>query len=142
MSKTVLAFGLAWLLALPTATLSQQPQAPAADYPLWAFPLKVERPFAPEAPEPKTLAGSQRKYTQQQIDDLLNPPDWFPDQRPEPPAIILNGHGDALACGACHLMSGLGHPESTDLTGLTAAYMVQQVKDFRSGARIDVPRMN
>jgi cytochrome c553 len=109
---------------------------------LWAFPLKVERPFAPEGPEPKTLAGSPRKYTQQQIDDLLNPPDWFPDQRPDPPAIVLKGHGDALACGACHLMSGLGHPESTDLTGLTAAYMVQQMKDFRSGARIDVPRMN
>lgn len=142
MSKTVWAFGLALLLTLSTATLSQQPQAPAADYPLWAFPLKVERPFAPEGPEPKTLAGSQRKYTQQQIDDLLNPPDWFPDQRPDPPVIVLRGHGDALACGACHLMSGLGHPESTDLTGLTAAYMVQQMKDFRSGARIDVPRMN
>jgi len=39
-------------------------------------------------------------------------------------------------------MSGLGHPESTDLTGLTAAYMVQQMKDFKAGTRIDVPRMN
>lgn len=141
-SKTLWMFGLAWLLALSTATQSQQPQAPAADYPSWAFPLKVERPFPPEGPEPRTLAGSPRKYTQQQIDDLLNPPDWFPDQRPDPPAIVLNGHGDALACGACHLMSGLGHPESTDLTGLTAAYMVQQMKDFRSGARIDMARMN
>jgi cytochrome c553 len=141
-SKAVLAFGFVWLLMLSTATQPQQTQAPAADYPLWAFPLKVERPFPPEGPEPKTLAGSPKKYTQQQIDDLLHPPDWFPDQRPDPPAIVLKGHGDALACGACHLMSGLGHPESTDLTGLTAAYMVQQMKDFRSGARIDVPRMN
>jgi len=141
-SKAVLAFGLTWLLALPTATQSQQAQAPAADYPSWAFPLKVERPIPPAGPESKTLAGSPRKYTQQQIDDLLNPPDWFPDQRPDPPAIVLKGHGDALACGACHLMSGLGHPESTDLTGLTAAYMVQQMKDFKAGTRIDVPRMN
>jgi cytochrome c553 len=88
------------------------------------------------------LRDSPRAYTQQQVDDLLNPPDWFPDQRPEPPAIILKGRGEGLACGACHLMSGLGHPESADLTGLTAAYMVQQMRDFRAGTRIDVPRMN
>ena len=72
-----------------------------------------------------------------QIDDLLNPPDWYPDQHPTPPAIILKGHGGALACGACHLQSGLGHPESSDLTGLTAEYMLQQLQEFKSGARKD-----
>jgi len=137
--KTWWGLGVAGLLALSTATQSQQP---AANYPSWAFPLKVERPFPPEGPEPKTLPGSSKKYTQEQIDDLLNPPDWFPDQRPDPPAIVLKGHGDALACSACHLLSGLGHPESADLTGLTVAYMVQQMKDFRAVSRIDVPRMN
>jgi cytochrome c553 len=104
--------------------------------------LKVERPFPPEGPKAKSLDGSPKRYTQEQVDDLLNPPDWFPDQRPDPPAIVLKGHGDALGCSACHLMSGLGHPESADLTGLTVAYMVQQMRDFKSGARIDVPRMN
>ena len=34
------------------------------------------------------------------------------------------------------------HPESADLSGLTVAYMVQQMKDFKAGSRIDVPRMN
>jgi len=139
-SKTVWAFGLAWLLTLSTATQSQQPQA--ADYPSWAFPMKVEKRLPPSGPEPKALAGSSARYTQEQIDDLLNPPDWLPVQRPDPPAIVLRGHGDALACGACHLLSGLGHPESADLTGLTVAYMVQQMKDFKAGSRIDVPRMN
>ena len=43
----------------------------------------------------------------------------------------------ALACGACHLMSGEGHPESAGLTGFTAAYLVQQMADFKSGARKD-----
>jgi len=102
----------------------------------------VEKTLLPEGSERKTLAGSSRRYTQDQIDDLLNPPDWFPHQRPDPPAIVLEGHGEALACGACHLMSGLGHPESADLTGLTVAYMVQQMKEFKAGTRIDVPRMN
>jgi len=142
LKRTVTAFGVAWLLLLSAETESQQPQGAAANYPSWAFPLKVDRPLPPEGSEPKTLAGSPRAYTQAQIDDLLNPPDWFPDQRQDPPAIVLKGHGDALACSACHLMSGLGHPESTDLTGLTVAYMVQQMKDFKAGTRIDVPRMN
>jgi len=34
-------------------------------------------------------------------------------------------------------MSGLGHPESSDLTGLTAEYLLQQMADFKSGARKD-----
>jgi cytochrome c553 len=138
--KTWWGFGVAGLLALSPTAQPQQP--PAAGYPSWAFPLKVERPFPPEGPEAKSLDGSPKRYTQQQVDDLLNPPDWFPDQRPDPPAIVLKGHGDALACSACHLMSGLGHPESADLTGLTVTYMVQQMRDFRTGSRIDVPRMN
>jgi cytochrome c553 len=140
LSRKVWSCGLACLLALAAPVRSQPPHT--AHYPSWAFPLKVEKLLPPEGSQPKTLPGSTRSYTQEQIDDLLNPPDWFPDRRPDPPAIILKGRGDALACGACHLMSGLGHPESADLTGLSVNYMVQQMKDFRTGSRIDVPRMN
>ncbi|HKQ23285.1 MAG TPA: c-type cytochrome [Burkholderiales bacterium] len=142
MNKTLWVVGVAGMFTLSTATQPQQTPTPAADYPSWAFPLKVEKTFPPEGPEPRTLAGSSRTYTQNQIDDLLNPPDWFPHQRPDPPSIVLKGHGAALACAACHLMSGLGHPESTDLAGLTVEYMVQQMKDFKTGARIDVARMS
>jgi cytochrome c553 len=39
-------------------------------------------------------------------------------------------------------MSGLGHPESANLTGLSDAYIEQQMEDFRSGARKDAARMN
>jgi cytochrome c553 len=50
--------------------------------------------------------------------------------------------GDRMACGACHLMSGLGHPESSDLTGLPADYIVQQMADFKNGDRKSAePRM-
>ncbi|OFW05434.1 MAG: hypothetical protein A3I61_14565 [Acidobacteria bacterium RIFCSPLOWO2_02_FULL_68_18] len=102
----------------------------------WAFPSRIEKPF-PEDDAPKTLPGSMRTYTMAQIDDLSNPPDWYPDQHPTPPPIVVKGHGGAMACGACHLMSGLGHPESSDLTGLSAEYIVQQMADFKSGARKD-----
>jgi len=107
----------------------------------WAFPPRVEKPF-PEDPAPQSLPGSSRKYTQAQVDNLLNPPDWFPDRHPAPPEVVVKGRGGALACGACHLMSGLGHPESSDLTGLTAPYIVQQMLDFKSGARREPARMN
>jgi cytochrome c553 len=39
-------------------------------------------------------------------------------------------------------MSGIGHPESADVSGLTAQYFVQQMMDFKSGARKDLARMN
>src|SRR5439155_8848300 len=66
----------------------------------------------------------------------------FPDEHPPAPPIVQKGHGAALACGACHLMSGHGHPESAGMTGFTAAYVVQQMADFKSGARKDSARMN
>lgn len=136
------------LLAVALATVlskgaqSQQPGLPQARADRsWAFPLKPEREL-PEDVALKTLPGSTKSYTQAQVDDLLNPPDWYPDQHSPAPQIVLKGHGAALACGACHLMSGLGHPESSDLSGLSADYIVQQMADFKSGARKDPTRMN
>ena len=43
--------------------------------PDWAYPV------APDPVEPavlKRVPGSPRAYTQAQIDDGFNPPDWFP----------------------------------------------------------------
>src|SRR5688572_312732 len=128
-----------------TALQSQQPQQPApgtptalpavpAREPAWAFPVQAGS-LPPESPEPKSVPGSTKKYTPKEIDDLLNPPDWFPEEHKPAPSIVIKGHGGALACGSCHLMSGLGHPESADLTGFTADYLVQQMRDFRAGVR-------
>ena len=117
------------------AVATQQAPAPAPET-QWALPDRVEKEL-PADPEAKSAPGSTKKYTQAQIDDLLNPPDWYPDQHPTPPQIVVKGHGGAMACGACHLMSGLGHPESSDLTGLSAPYIVQQMIDFKSGTRKD-----
>src|SRR5574341_548037 len=115
--------------------------SPAAREPSWAFPVQGGS-LPAEPPGPKKVPGSTKEYTPQQIDDLLNPPDWFPDEHKPGPAVVVKGRGGALACGSCHLMSGLGHPESADLTGLTVAYLVQQMADFKSGARKDAARMN
>ena len=136
------------LAALSAGVESQQPAGQAtalpavpAREPAWAFPVQAGS-LPAEPPGPKSIAGSTKKYTTAEIDDLLNPPDWLPETHPPAPAIVQKGHGAALACGACHLMSGLGHPESADLTGFTAAYFIQQMADFKAGTRKDYARMN
>ena len=138
------------MMALTAAGLAQQQPAPGtptalpsppAREPAWAFPV-IQAQLPPEPPGPKQIEGSTKSYTPGQIDDLLNPPDWLPEAHKPAPAIVQKGHGGALACGACHLMSGFGHPESADLTGFTADYFVQQMADFKAGVRKDYARMN
>jgi cytochrome c553 len=126
----------------PAGVQSSALPSPVPREPSWAF--QVQGGSLPaESPEPKTIPGSTKKYTPKEIDDLTNPPDWFPDQHPPAPAVVQKGRPGVMACGSCHLMSGLGHPESADVTGQTAAYLVQQMMDFRSGARPDfAARMN
>ena len=112
-------------------------------HPDWAFPVAdKDQPSVPESNEARHLPGSTKAYTPQQIDDLSNPPDWYPDEHGSVPSIVQKGKGAVLACGACHLMSGHGHPESADIAGMSADYIVQQMTDFKSGARKDSARMN
>jgi len=132
-----------WVLVVAVLSIlsiaAQQPQQ-AGREPAWAFPAITGSLPADEGA--KSLPGSTKTYTPAQIDDLMNPPDWFPDEHPPAPAVIQKGHGGARASGACHLMSGEGHPESAGLTGFTAAYLTQQMADFKSGVRKDAARMN
>ena len=39
------------------------------------------------------------------------------------------------ACGSCHRSEGTGGPENSSLAGLSVDYFVQQMADFKSGAR-------
>jgi cytochrome c553 len=132
-----------WSVGVETQTAVSPTQLAALvpREPVWAFPIqKGNLPDLP--PGPQSLPGSTKKYTTEEIDNLLAPPDWFPNDHPPAPSIVTKGHGGALACGSCHLMSGIGHPESADVTGLTFDYMMQQMKDFKSGDRKDWARMN
>jgi len=126
------------VLALSIAVYSQQQTGRDLS---WAFPVKNGDLPAEEAGQ-KSIPGSSKTYSQAQIEDLSNPPDWFPEEHPPAPQIVQHGHGDALACGACHLMSGVGHPESADMAGLSAEYIRRQLADFKSEARKEPNRMN
>ena len=103
----------------------------------WAFPVREKEPPGIDARSGLLhVPGSTKTYTQDQIDDLANPPDWFPDEHPPMPKVVLHGAGGAvLGCASCHLGSGLGHPESANLAGMSATYIMRQLTDFKNGAR-------
>jgi cytochrome c553 len=113
------------------------PAGAAENQPTWAFffPDANQPAAAPES-GPKQVPGSKRSYTMAQIDDLKNPPDWFPGEHPPMPNVVAHGGaGAVLGCASCHLASGMGHPESASLAGLKQPYMIRQLMDFKNGAR-------
>src|SRR3954471_5095362 len=124
----------AWMAA-------QQPaaQVPPALTPLpWAYPLSAPAPPAPPNTDPTVhhVPNSTKGFTAKQIGDGFNPPDWHPEDHPAMPDIV--GHGrapDIRACGFCHLPNGQGRPENASLAGLPAAYIEQQVSDYRNNLR-------
>jgi cytochrome c553 len=115
------------LLALPVQ---------AADLPGWAYPVNPP-PKAPDAVKPIQLPGSAQSYTQAQIDDGFNPPDWYPQDHAPMPDVVAHGRKEtnARACALCHLTSGGGHPESAGISGLPVGYFVRQMIEFKSGVR-------
>jgi cytochrome c553 len=138
MAKLVGVLAIASFLVI---SIAAHPQSPTRSNPDWAFPV-INGQLPAEPAGPKQIPNSKRTFTTAQIDDLMNAVDWFPEEHAPAPQIVKFGHGDALACGVCHLMSGSGHPESAELAGHPAAYIQQQMEDFRSGARKDSARMN
>jgi len=107
----------------------------AADLPEWAYPA-LPKPVTPDAVIQKQMPGSTKAYTQAQIDDGFNVPDWYPNEHPPMPRIVSHGNAPAVrACAMCHLTSGDGHPESSSVAGLPVAYFIQQIAEFKTGNR-------
>ncbi len=123
----------------------------AADAPPnWAYGFTTPPPpSAPPPPAPAaaaapdttihTLPGSKLTFTRAQIANRYGPADWFPEDHPAMPDIVAHGKETAqpqvAACSLCHLPNGNGRPENANVTGLSYQYIVQQLTDFRNGAR-------
>ena len=123
---------------LGVAWLSLAASALAADKPEWAFPVTDKTPPAmlPDDGKPKAAPGSDRGYTRAQIEDLFNPPDWYPDIHPAMPSVVAKGEApNVRACAACHLPTGTGHTESANIAGMPASYLLAQMEDYKTGAR-------
>lgn len=118
------------------AVTAQQGSVP----PPWAFtvnpPATPGVAPAPVDPAPRQLPGSSVSLTVAQTRDAFNPPDWHPNDHPPMPEAVAHGRPKEMrACGFCHLVNGFGRPENASLAGLPAAYIVQQMADFKNGDR-------
>jgi cytochrome c553 len=128
---------LLWALLIGLVPILVPILAYAAERPDWAFPVtdKVQPPARPDD-QPHTVPGSDKSYTRKQIDDLFNPPDWYPDLHPPMPQIVAHGEAAAVrACASCHLPTGTGHDESAYIAALPAGYFARQMIDYKSGDR-------
>jgi cytochrome c553 len=139
----VMVYALASLLIAGEASAQAQAElAVPAGLPDWAFniPDKIQ----PSAVRPEGIVkapGSAREYEAAKIAGTATPPDWFPDEHPAAPRSVAGGQGIRFACGACHLMSGQGHPEAADIAGMPAAYLIRQMAYYKAGTRQDDARM-
>ncbi len=146
MMKRIIAHTVILIMAA-SATIGAQTPTPVGTPPPWAY--TVNPPPAPGATGPamdpalKQIPGSSASLTVAQTRDAYNPPDWYPSAHPPMPEAVAHGRRPALrACGFCHLVNGQGRPENASLAGLPAAYIVQQMADFKSGDRRSAePRM-
>src|SRR5882762_62984 len=105
--------------------------------PDWAYPVNPPG-FKPKPDDgaPRRVAGSGATYTLTQLRDRFISPLWHPEEHPLQPEVVAHGRKpDVFACGFCHRADGPGGPENANLAGLPAAYIAQQMADYKSGAR-------
>lgn len=149
--------GLSYAAEPPKPAATPPTAMTPIEYPAWLFPLipKAEaakeivpvqgaKPAKPgtaaDAPKPDEelleIPDSTEKFTQSRINDPFNPPDWRPASHGPMPDVVAKGRKPTvMACAFCHTPTGQGRPENSALAGLPAAYIKQQLLDYRSGRR-------
>lgn len=124
------------LLAATTTVAMVCAQTPQENLPIWAYPGHFAKAPASDPDAVQHLPGSRASFTRAQIGNLFSPPDWYPEQHPPMPEVVAHGRKpDVYACGYCHLPNGQGRPENASVAGLPAAYIIEQMADFKNGLR-------
>jgi cytochrome c553 len=104
--------------------------------PAWAYPWAPEIPLPADDGVARRVPDSNAIYSLTQINDLFGVVVWHPADHPAPPGVVAVGRKpDLHACGSCHRADGAGGPENASIAGLPAAYIAQQLRDYKSGAR-------
>ena len=115
-----------------------QAQTMPQGFPSWAYVMNTvgALPVIPDDGTHFKVPGSEVTFTRDQTRGPFTASDWHPDSHPAMPRVVANGRKPAVwACARCHRPNGAGGPENASLAGLSAEYMVQQIKDFASGER-------
>jgi cytochrome c553 len=141
LGSALLAGAFLLVVAASSQTQSAISHAPIEPPPYWAYAVNPPAPPSDASAQRDENAllhvpGSKISFTRSQVQDLFSVPDWRPASHPAMPDIVSHGRKpDVYACGYCHLANGQGRPENSSLAGLPAAYIIQQLADFKSGAR-------
>ena len=138
---------MALFSAAAIAAPPQQAQPPA-QHPLpWAYAVAVGPPPPPATPPTDAqltavshLPGTDVTYTGKQLADSSNVLDWFPNDHPAMPPIVSHRRSPSAnpwigSCAWCHLTNGKGRPENAGIAGLPEGYILEQLADFKAGAR-------
>ena len=62
--------------------------AVAADGPDWAYPVAPQGLPRPDPNKLVTVPGSDKQYTEVQVNDAFGPPDWFPGDHAPLPNVV------------------------------------------------------
>jgi cytochrome c553 len=122
----------AFSIFTPFPARAEEEQPPA-----WAYVVNPPdfKP-TPDDGKPRHVPDSAISYLVPQTRDLFLAPDWHAADHPSMPDIVAHGRKPAVfACGFCHRADGQGGPENARIAGLPAAYIVQQMADFKNGLR-------
>jgi len=135
------------------------------DWPDWAYgllgPYAADDRVAPPCPETakpiecayiggdppedgikRSLPGTDLTFTRNEAYFGYGPADWYPGDHPPMPAVVANGRqADGLrACALCHYPNGQGKMENGHVSGLPAAYILEQLAVFERGDRHSADR--
>src|SRR5258708_33052055 len=84
----------------------------------------------------RRVEGSNATSTLTELRDRFISPVWHAAEHPAQPEVVARGRKpDVLACGFCHRADGPGGPENANLMGLPPKDILQQMADYKSGAR-------
>ena len=84
----------------------------------------------------KHIPGSSQEFTLAHIRDYWDVGDWFPDDHPAMPNVVVHGRQPHVrGCAMCHMPNGKGRPENAPVAGQSYSYLVQQLTDFKQGLR-------
>jgi len=85
----------------------------------------------------RTLPDAPVPFTRNEAYFGYGPADWYPDDHPTMPDIVARGDEarGLRACALCHYPNGQGKMENGHVSGLPAAYILQQLEAFENGTR-------
>jgi cytochrome c553 len=127
------------LVVTPPTHGQIQATAKTADSPpQWAYPENNPNYKPPvDNGEPVRVPNSTAGYTWTQLRTRFIAPVWHPEDHGPLPDIVAKGRDpNVFACGFCHRADGPGGPENADLAGLPKSYVIQQIAEYKRGARL------